>query len=347
MTSSETKPIAGTTSPLRILILSDDLPGHVNQSRGLIRWLSTRRPTVATEYIVKLRSRALARWLMRFQLHSTSPRRVFERFHRATTLDQVERPDVIVSAGGNTSFANVLLSRYFDVPNVFLGSRRRIPADRFSAHITLEPAGAASNIVVQVAPSVVDPTELPGRAAIFRDERKLDTERCWALAIGGDGAGIAYGPEDWRRLGEWMNRTAVDHGIRWLVSTSRRTGGEAETILEATLRPETIAYAVWWNRNPERVLLGMFGCATRLFVTTDSMSMISECIGTERPVTLIRCGNGQHAARYQAALDRYVESGLCAVTHLDAVPDIGAHATHRIAAIHEDQLDQLIERIHG
>ena len=332
---------------LKVMILSDDLPGHVNQSRGLTRWLSTRIGVDVSEYIVKLKARATARVLVRFQLNSKAPRRVFERYHSADPLDELERPDVIVSAGGNTSFANVLLSRYFDVPNVFIGSRRHIPPEAFSAHITLEPTGAQSNIVVHVAPSVVDPAELPAKAEAFRATHPIQPGDHWVLAAGGDGAGIAYQDADWRRLGEWINRTAREHGIRWLLSTSRRTGTSAEAALRETIDQEVIGYAVWWSDNPERVLLGMFGCATRLFVTTDSMSMISECIATERPVTLVRCGSGKHGDRYQAALDRYVGSTLCTVTNLTDTPKTMARPRTSIAAMHEDQLDELIERIHG
>ncbi len=333
--------------PLKVLILSDDLPGHVNQSRGLTRWLSTRIGVATSEYVVKLKSRATSRVFVRFQLNSKTPRRVFERYHTAAPLDDLERPDVIVSAGGNTSFANVLLSRYFDVPNVFIGSRRHIPPESFNAHITLEPTGAASNIVVHVAPSMVDPAELPAKAEAFRADHPLETCDYWLLAAGGDGAGISYTEDDWRRLGDWINRTAREHDIRWLLSTSRRTGASAEAILKKTIDHDVIGHAVWWSEKPERVLLGMFGCATRLFVTTDSMSMISECIAAERPVTLVRCGSGKHEDRYQAALDRYVGSTLCTVTNLSDTPKTMPRPRASIAAMHEAQLGALIERIHG
>lgn len=337
----------GNRQPIKVLILSDDLPGHVNQSRGLTRWLSTRVEIETTEYVVKLKSRATSRVFVRFQLNSNSPRRVFERYHTAGPMDDLERPDVIVSAGGNTSFANVLLSRHFGVPNVFIGSRRHIPPEAFSAHITLEPTGAESNIVVHVAPSIVDPAALPAKAEEFRATRPIEPAEYWLLAAGGNGAGISYDDDDWRRLGEWMNRAAREHGIRWLLSTSRRTGAAAEAVLKEAIDQDVVGYAVWWSEKPERVLLGMFGCATRLFVTTDSMSMISECIATERPVTLLRCGRGKHERRYQAALDRYVGSTLCTVTNLSDTPKTTNRPKASIAAMHEAQLEALIERIHG
>ena len=48
---------------LSALILSDGLPGHVNQSRGLARWLGERFEVNATEVNIALRAKPVARWL--------------------------------------------------------------------------------------------------------------------------------------------------------------------------------------------------------------------------------------------------------------------------------------------
>ena len=46
---------------LDVLIVSDGIPGHVSQARGLVRWLATRFRTCADEHKVALRARSLAR----------------------------------------------------------------------------------------------------------------------------------------------------------------------------------------------------------------------------------------------------------------------------------------------
>ena len=107
-------------------------------------------------------------------------------FYRFTPLAGAA-PDVIVSAGGNTSFANALLARHFCVPNVFIGSRRRLAASAFAANLTLEPTGEAGNVVTSVAPSPISPEAIAQSAAEFRAEQGLADGKFWLMACGGTG----------------------------------------------------------------------------------------------------------------------------------------------------------------
>ena len=50
----------------------------------------------------------------------------------------------------------------------------------------------------------------------------------WTLVIGGDGGGYCYTPADWTQLRDTACRLAAQHGIRWLLTTSRRTPPVAE-----------------------------------------------------------------------------------------------------------------------
>jgi len=49
----------------------------------------------------------------------------------------------------------------------------------------------------------------------------------WLLLIGGNGAGYRYEDADWRALAAAVNRLGKEEGVRWLVTTSRRTGAAA------------------------------------------------------------------------------------------------------------------------
>ena len=49
---------------LTVLIVSDGVPGHVSQARGLVRWLRTRFSTSADEHRIALRARPLARLVL-------------------------------------------------------------------------------------------------------------------------------------------------------------------------------------------------------------------------------------------------------------------------------------------
>ena len=327
---------------LNVLIVSDGLPGHLNQARGLAHWLGTRFAVETRELEVRLRMRATARRLLP-PLVEVAPAMVTLRSFYELPALAGPPPDVIVSAGGNTSFANVLLARHFCVPNVFIGSRRRLAPSAFAAHLTLEPTGEAGNVVTPVAPTPISPETIAESAAEFRAQHDLAVGKFWLMACGGTGAGKSYSADDWATLAHWMNAAAESHGIRWLLSTSRRTGASGEEALATTLDAEHLAYAVWWNRRPERILGTLMGAAERLFVTVDSMSMISECIGAQKPVAVVEVGDGAPEPLLAEALDRYSRLGLCrrvsVADPLDAAPEVLATA----ADLREKSIDQLLE----
>lgn len=327
---------------LNVLIVSDGLPGHLSQSRGLAHWLGTRFAVQTREVEVRLRMRAVARRLLPPMVEIAPAMATLRCFHQVSALAEAA-PDLVVSAGGNTSFANVLLARHFCVPNIFIGSRRRLPPSAFAANLTLEPTEEPGNVVTPVAPSPVLPGEIARDGAAFRAERGLADENLWLMACGGTGAGKTYRAQHWTQLAQWMNEAAEAHGIRWLLSTSRRTGASGEEALAKALHAERLAYAVWWNRRPERILATLMGAAERLFVTVDSMSMIGECIGAQKPVAVVDAGAGDPEPLLAAALDRHARSGLCrriSVTHeLSTLPDPLTTA----GELREQAIDELLE----
>ena len=327
---------------LNVLVVSDGLPGHLNQSRGLVEWLGTRFAVQTEELEVRLRARAMARRVLPPLVETLPAMATLRSFYDLPALTGTA-PDVIVSAGGNTSFANVLLARHFCVPNVFIGSRRRLAPNAFAAHLTLEPTGEAGNVVTAVAPSPISPQAIAESAAEFRARHDLADGKFWLMACGGTGAGKTYSADDWTKLAHWMNDAAATHDVRWLLSTSRRTGAAGEEALAAALNPERLAYAVWWQRREERILGTLMGAAERLFVTVDSMSMISECIGAQKPLAVVDAGAGAPVPLLAEALDRCSRLGLCrrisVADRLDAVPDQLASA----ANLREATIDQLLE----
>lgn len=315
-TGSDTALASRPRRSLRALILSDGLPGHVNQSRGLVRWLGERFDVHASEVSVALRAKAVSRRLLPLLANRGGGLAAFRTCHRAVL--PAEAPDVVISAGGNTASANVLLARHWRCANVFLGSKRHLDGRCFTAHLTLEPTGEPANIVMNIAPSPLLPTAIADAGQHFLAQRGLEGQRLWLMACGGNGAGIVYRPAHWQRLGEWMNDIAERYGIRWLVSTSRRTGAAAEAALRSALAPEHIAYAVWWAARQERILGAMMGASERLFATVDSMAMICECIASGKALTLVYAGRGQPNERYRNALEKFERLGTCHPASTDA-----------------------------
>lgn len=331
-------------TPLAVLMVSDGLPGHVNQSRGLVRWLGERFATRSTELQIGLRAKSVSRRALPiFVNRGIDSAAAYRGFHRGCWPSQV--PDVVVSTGGNTACANVLLARHWRCPNIFLGSKRHVASRCFTAHLTLEPTGEPSNIVMEVAPSPLSACDVAAKGRRFVADHLLAGERLWLMACGGDGAGKVYRKGHWQALGAWMNDAARRYGVRWLVSTSRRSGRVGERALRATLDPQRVAYGVWWREREERILGELMGAAERLFVTADSMSMICDCIAVGKNLVVVHAGRGQPNERYRNALAKYERLGTCTSASVDAPYEAGEPSLPLPSSLFAKQLDELAARI--
>lgn len=304
-------------------LLSDGLPGHVNQARSVARLLSREYHLEVVEVKADIRHKwlrpLLALWLNCGGLISP---RLIQAFYRVAL--PIHAPDLIISAGGNTSFLNAMLGRLRGCPNLFIGSLRRLHAGLFTVVLTLEPIGAANNIVIDVPPSLIDPDELAAEAAEFH-RRRTGTEPVFAMIIGGDGAGYAYTDRDWCDLASAMISISQVTGCRWLLTTSRRTGEAAERVLREQLPSVLLEDAVWYAESPQPVMRLFLAAAQRVFVTADSMSMLADAIASERPVVALYPRHAQPNQRYRNALQKFHDQGF-----LEALPFADASCFHEV-----------------
>ncbi|MFC6670337.1 ELM1/GtrOC1 family putative glycosyltransferase [Marinobacterium aestuariivivens] len=299
-------------SRLHILLLSDGLPGHANQARGLVQWLSSRYRVDCIEIGVQLRMRALARLLLPWLLRMGRPGAALAARFYDVPKSALDRPQLIISAGGNTSFLNVALSRKWRVPNIFLGSKRRLRSDDFAAHLTLEPTGEPHNIIMELVPTPTDvEAQREAGGALRRELNVAAGEKLYALVIGGNGAGFDYDEGAWQQLARLVAELSARDRCRWLLTTSRRTGVAAETVLKANLDEGLLADAVWWHEAPRKVMSAYLGAADAVFVTADSMSMINECIASGKPTLLLEPPGAQPDARYRGAMERFIAANYC------------------------------------
>jgi mitochondrial fission protein ELM1 len=300
--------------PLRVWVLSDGQPGHYNQSRGMIQALRRTGPVDVSWISAKLRL-GLARNLLRSVLNRDQAPRSLWPLRLAYRFDALPGAgcDLIVSAGGKTSFANAWLAAVLAVPNLYAGSLRGLSAQRFSLVLTLEPVpGAASNLVVPLPPSAIDSDQVEPLGRRFRQQLGDPDQHYWTLLLGGDGAGYRYTQGDWLCLARLINTLARRHDIRWLLVSSRRTGRRAEALLSEHVDAACVARACWYQSGDEYQAEAWLGAAERVFVTEDSMTMLTEAACARRPVHSLKPETAQPAQRYEQALQRFAAQGwLC------------------------------------
>lgn len=313
-------------SVVKVWVLSDGAPGHLSQSRGIVDALATRCDVQVTTITLRVRSSVWKR-LGRLFLPVISNQQAW--LSRTYDIDvPTGTPQLIVSSGANTLLANALLARQTGAVNVYSGTLKGYAASAYRCVFTVVPLGAGNNHVLPLPPV---PGELT-RALPF----VMTEQRRIAVLVGGNGAGYVYTPEDWRQFARSLTQLAEQHQARLLLTTSRRTGVEAEGLLREHIPVALLADAVWWSDAPRAVVRDFLAASSGVVVTEDSLTMVAESIYSARPVIAVSPPAATPNRNDAAALTAYVERGLlmrCGVGSLaDATLDASAPAIPDVQA---------------
>lgn len=303
--------MAGTNNPLQIWLLSDGAPGHLSQSRGLADAIGRFVPVQVTVVDLKVRLRWL-KSLGRKLLPLLGPLAPWLRRQVYAMALPSGQPDLLVSSGGNTLLASALLAQELAVPNLYSGTLKGYPHQHYSRIYSVTSLGVPNNLVLPLPP-VPETLSKPLPAA--------PADAPWLLLIGGDGAGYRYAEADWRALAAAVNRLGQERGMRWLLTTSRRTGAAAEALLQRLLDPALLVEAVYYGQTPRPVVREFLARCGGVWVSEDSLTMVAEAIYSGRPVRSLRPQTVQPEANDALALASYAERGLLARSPLADLPE--------------------------
>ncbi|MCB1511221.1 MAG: mitochondrial fission ELM1 family protein, partial [Hyphomicrobiaceae bacterium] len=271
-------PTANDAAELRVLVLSDNRPGHYNLSKGIVAAIATHRPVAQTW--LEVRRGRWPGWLTAAATNANvSPAQILSWIY-GLSADAVPPADLIVSAGAETLAANIAIARLQSIPNIFYGSLRRFRPRDFALVLTsYQPPSGVRNIVQTLKPSAHPHRPLSAHSAGPR----------YGLLVGGPTSGIDYTLEDWSKLIAAIKATTADEGITWLVSNSRRTPADASTRIAdlAATHPSPIEKFLDVRSSSAGSLEGLLERSSAVVVTADSSSMISEAIWAGRPVIAV------------------------------------------------------------
>ncbi len=296
---------------MKILILSDSIPGHHNQAVGLAglidRLIEPSDYDVIRIKLVHKWLRPLLRWVLNknghwieiliLKAYSIEPSNVHKAY------------DLIISAGGNTSYYNAFLAQKLQLNNIFIGSLRQLSNRLFKVCMTIEPIHCSNNLVMPFAPSLISYQSTQLAAKTYLDEHPLKFTKCWLMIVGGDGGGCHYCDEDWLNLIKGMKVLSEKHQVKWLITTSRRTGLDAEQFLIKNIPSNIVEQAVWFNHNPKKIMQIYLGIAQKSFCTIDSMSMLTESISSCTPTIALSPTNYHPVERFKNAVERFSREG--------------------------------------
>lgn len=294
-----------------VWLLSDGAPGHLSQSRGIVDALKAVTTLRVVTVPLKVRS-SLWKRLGRFFLPwIRDPGFWLSRVYDITLPEG--RPHLLVSSGANTLLASALLARQTGAANVYSGTLKGYHPDAYHCVFTVTPLGVPVNHVLPLPP-------VPGQ--LSRPFPPATGGKRLAVLVGGDGAGYVWRNGDWQALGRSLSELARRNGALLLLSTSRRTGAEAERLLQDNIPAELLADAVWWSQAPRPVVRDFLAAASGVVVTEDSLTMVAESIYSGRPSVAVRPAEANANANDEGALQAYAHRSLlqrCLVTDLGSI----------------------------
>ncbi len=127
------------------------------------------------------------------------------------------------------------------------------------------------------------------------------------VIIGGSIKGKPFTQENALAFGETVRNIWEKTGGSILITSSRRTGKEAEETIMRTLKGIP-AYTFLWGEKKENPYMGFLACADRIIASGDSVSMCSESCGTGKPV-LIFMGKGWLGKKHKMFCQTFFDEG--------------------------------------
>ena len=336
------------TGPGRVVILSDGTRGHEHQSLGIARWLE--RLCGADIQIIEVPilsglKRFLLLKLQARHLGSASLEEATEWLRKAgfakddyTDILSGERGILFIAAGNSASPFSIALSRVFNGYSAVIMTPDVIGTQPFDFAIVPEhdrPAPSDNILTTLGAPNYIYWPELKAATEELFASMMPFPAKVIALLLGGGDANYELTPSWVRSVLPLLREAAEKEGAALLVTTSPRTGKEADQAVESVFAgsPAT-RYLLLASQSGENPLPAMLGAATHVIVTEDSVSMVSEAATAGFRVGLLRVGKkqgpktmfrnllGAGTVRFDAFFEIMAAKGL--VEDLGTTPDFDA-----------------------
>jgi uncharacterized protein len=348
MTRGETLPNGLSVAPLKIILLADTRPGHYHLAEGVVAAIARLRPVEVTRVEVKRKWIVPTRWLRRRITAKTFyPPRMLRMAYRIDAAS-LPKPDLVVSAGGETQMPNICVTRLFDVPNIFCGALLRgLGPENFSLVISSYDRDATSaRHMVVLKPSAIDPDAL-GRPKTVPRYGPDNKPKLAGLLIGGNAGPFKYKRHEWERLLDFARDVSKAWGTRWLISTSRRTPDfVADKTTELAQDNSVIAKFIDFRTAGPGTLPEIFGGAEVIVCTEDSSTMISEAVSARLPVVGVAPDAHRFTDEEQLYREFLIANDWCRVLPIAGLtPDAFAQALSEITPLAENPLDSLAAKL--
>jgi mitochondrial fission protein ELM1 len=341
---------------LKALLITDEKPGHYHQAEGVLAAIARLRPVDVQRFSVRRRFLLPSRILQRL-VNSGAPASLILKLGYGIAPRDLPSADIIVSAGGETLAANAAAAKVLAVPNIFCGRLRRVAPEHVRVVVvSLERFRSLPNHLVTLPPS---PFEIDRPNVERSPLGPANPPKLVGVLIGGNSGAVSYRADDWQVLLRFLRNAHQALGIRWLVTTSRRSAlGVADAVAAMATDPDSgIDKFLDYRTSGPGTLTEILAAAEAILVTADSTTMMSEAITARLPVVGVLPDGAEpeeREAEYRAFLAEkgwYRSLSLSALTpprFLEALAQIAPRQTSaldELASALRERLPQLFGAI--
>lgn len=326
-----------------VVIITEGVRGHLNQSRGVANWLAQRTGAEILELETPIPSgvrrstlraaaarllegnrrkardwlalaegepviRALGQWLMVRDIREGEPQSL-----------------VLLSAGTLPAFYNVALGYIWRCTCVTIMTPSVIGTEPFDFAIVPEhdyPKNVSNVLTTVGAPNLIVRENLGEAAETLLSRFPPAGKRRWGVLIGGDDRNYHIPPE-WiqKKIGKIFHEAGRSNTDLY-IATSRRTSRAAEaTIKRLAANCPNVRFLLLASEDPYNPVPAILGACDEIFTTDDSVNMASEAATAGHRAVLMRVPRtGVLKPRLQAVTAVLVRAGLLPRRALWGIP---------------------------
>ena len=306
-----------STTLMKVIILSDNKPGHYKQSLGIVGKI----PECQTEWLEiqfrhKWRDNILRVFMCIFG-GTPLPKSLIHTFLRwsltaeaYSALTHLQTADIILSTGSSVAAVNLLLGKVLGAKTVTC--RRPSPLGVGYFDLAILPMLSwhnsprhKDNVCKTVGvPNPISPDTLNADRKRLEAKLNLSDYPRIGILLGGTDRHETITTADAEQLSEICKAVVTEMDAQILVTTSRRTPSEVTEHLASTLKqsdgcPLFIEPDIPSElKNPYQAILAL---SDLLIVTADSFSMVCEAASSGRPVIVLTLSgeNSRKPKRYK------------------------------------------------
>jgi len=295
-----------------IVVLSDGIKGHLNQSLGVASWLSILSGAEILETEVpllsgaaKTRSKAASRKLVHGNRRDAREwlamadgdalvRRVGQWFAERD-IHEGTREVLIISAGSTPAPYNLALGYIWRCACATVMTPGVVGTDPFDFAIVPEhdyPERKPNVLVTLGSPNAIIKNGLKEQGEALLKEFPAKSSNIWSIFIGGDDGNYSVSPIWLKKYIVHIMKIAEEQEADLYITTSRRTPTETvETLKYLASHSTAVRYLLAASESDFNPIPAMLGFSTEVFCTEDSINMVSETVTGGHRVVLLRVGH--------------------------------------------------------